>query len=409
MPQDRVVAVGGHESDDGRALRALLDARVPVVARGRALYRSVAALRERGERVCVVPMTLGRDPGLTADAARTLRALSEDEREGLVLAEPFGTADHLVGWLRAAATKVPAEEALLVTAPSGDPFADADLYRIARLVRQYGRHRTVEVALVGGDPDPAGGVRRCRLLGAEHVTLLPAAWVTPPVPDPSRCAAAGPLLTASAVAGVLEARARQAWERRERHGDDGLSRGLTADHTHGYAHSHGDGDGHAHDHGHGHGHGQGGGRPRTHGYGHGDGAGHELGRSHAHDHDYDHDHGHSHGGGHAQARGHGHAHGEGHGDGHRHGDDRAHGDDPAHGGGHGRGRPPGGSRERATGHSGAPEPRDPVRPAARGREPDEATAAPRALGAPHTTVPAHDGAAAPDADPHAPLLTRSIR
>ncbi|QEU88127.1 hypothetical protein [Streptomyces viridosporus] len=248
MSPGEVVAVGGHESDGGRALRGLLGPRVSCVSGGRELFRRVSALRARGEPVCVVPMTLGRDPELVADAARTLLALSAEDRAGTVLAEPFGTADHLVGWLRAAASRVAADKALLVTAPSGDPFVDADLFRIARLVRQYGRHRTVEVALIGGDPDPAEGVRRCRALGERRVVLLPAAWVTPRVPDPEHCEPGGPLLAAPAVAGVLDARVREAWERHDRLGDDGLSRGLRAAHDHGHAHTHGPG-GHAHTHG----------------------------------------------------------------------------------------------------------------------------------------------------------------
>ncbi|MFI8855619.1 cobalamin biosynthesis protein CbiX [Streptomyces prasinus] len=246
MLPGRVVAVGGHESDGGRAVRGLLGPQVPCVAGGRELFRCVSESRARGEPVCVVPMTLGRDPELVADAARTLLALSAEDRAGTVLAQPFGTAGHLVGWLRAAASRVAADKALLVAAPSGDPFVDADLFRIARLVRQYGRHRTVEVALIGGDPDPAEGVRRCRALGERHVVLLPAAWVTPPVPDPEHCASAGPLLPAPAVAGVLDARVREAWGRYDRFGDDGLSRGLSAAHDHGHAHSHGPG-GHAHE------------------------------------------------------------------------------------------------------------------------------------------------------------------
>ena len=38
---------------------------------------------------------------------------------------------------------------------SDDPFADAELFRRARLARQYGAPRLVEVAFDGGaDPDP---------------------------------------------------------------------------------------------------------------------------------------------------------------------------------------------------------------------------------------------------------------
>ena len=244
MTRGKVVAVGGHESDGGRALHGLLDPQVCRVAGGRELLHRVSAARARGEPVCVVPMTLGRDPELVADTARTLTALSAEDRAETVLAEPFGTADHLIGWLRAAATRVAMDKALLVTAPSGGPFADADLFRIARLVRQYGRHRTVEVALIGGDPDPGEGVRRCRALGAQRVVLLPASWVPPENPDPGHCEIGGPLLSAPAMAGVLDTRVRDGWERYDRFGDDGLSRALAAAPDHGHTHSHG----HAHDH-----------------------------------------------------------------------------------------------------------------------------------------------------------------
>ncbi|WP_431038303.1 sirohydrochlorin chelatase [Streptomyces sp. P6-2-1] len=242
MSSPTVVAVGGHESDGGRALRGLLAPEIACVAGGRPLHRCVSALRARGETVCVVPMTLGRDPELVADAGRTLLNLPAARRAGTLLARPFGTQDHLTGWLRSAATRVEADRAVLLTAPSGGPFTDADLFRIARLVRQYGRHRIVEVALTGGDPDPAEGVRRCRALGAENVVLLPAAWTLPVLPGVAHCAVSGPLLPAPAVAGVLRARVREAVERYARDGDDGVSRGIEAAHGHGYAHSHGPAD-----------------------------------------------------------------------------------------------------------------------------------------------------------------------
>ncbi|NEE43597.1 cobalamin biosynthesis protein CbiX, partial [Streptomyces sp. SID8455] len=169
---DRVIAVGGHESDGAAALAGVLGPEVTRVGGGRELVREVRSARAAGERVCVVPMTLGRDPSLVADAARTLLALDAGERAGTLLAEPFGTTAHLVGWLRTLANRVPDDRALLVTAPSGDPFSDADLFRTARLVGQYGRHRVVEVALLGGAPDLAEGVWRCRALGAPGAVVL---------------------------------------------------------------------------------------------------------------------------------------------------------------------------------------------------------------------------------------------
>ncbi|MFJ7051670.1 sirohydrochlorin chelatase [Streptomyces albidoflavus] len=279
MTGGRVIAVGGHESDGAAALTGVLGPEVVRVAGGRELVREVRSARADGERVCVVPMTLGRDPSLVADAARTLLALDASERAGTVLAEPFATTAHLVGWLRTLATRVPDDRALLVTAPSGDPFSDADLFRTARLVRQYGRHRTVEVALLGGDPGLAEGVRRCRALGAPRVVVLPAAWAVPEPTGVPHAEYGGPLLSGSAAAGVLASRVREAQDRYERSGDDGVKRALAADHDHGHAHSHGP-DGHDHDHDHGHDHGHG----HSYSHGHGDrhGPGPDPGGEHHH-------------------------------------------------------------------------------------------------------------------------------
>ncbi|ARF73101.1 cobalamin biosynthesis protein CbiX [Kitasatospora albolonga] len=261
-----VIAVCGHEAAHGQALAPLVDAGVSVVPNGRALFRSITEHARRGEEAVVVPMTLGRDPELVADTARTLRAVPAAERGTVVLAEPFGTAQHLTGWLRAAAGRVPEGSALLVTAPSGDPFEDAELYRIAALVRRHGPHPFVEVAFSGGDPDLAEGVRRCRLLGARRVALLPAAFVLPDVPGPAdvdRIPAgvdripvdrAGPLLSASALRRVLTERVTDARRRLREHGDDGIGAGLTAADNHGHSHTHPPGEGHSHSHSHGHTH-----------------------------------------------------------------------------------------------------------------------------------------------------------
>ncbi|MYQ75898.1 MULTISPECIES: sirohydrochlorin chelatase [unclassified Streptomyces] len=268
MAQDAaVIAVCGHEAAYGRALEGRLGPDVDVVPNGRALFRAAAARLRRGERVVVVPMTLGREPGLVADTARTLRAVPDAGRGAVLLAEPFGTAQHLVAWLRAAAGRVPADSALLVAAPSGDPFEDAELHRVAALVRRYGRHELVEVAFEGGDPDPAGGVRRCALLGAERVALLPASFaaVDPGGAGPVPVADAGPLVPDPALRRVLDERVADAHRRWDEHGDDGITTGLAAADHHGHAHTHPPGEGHGHSHGHEHGPAHG--HPHEHGPG----------------------------------------------------------------------------------------------------------------------------------------------
>ncbi|MFF9349173.1 cobalamin biosynthesis protein CbiX [Streptomyces sp. NPDC014734] len=282
----RVIAVCGHEAANGAALRGAVAPAVTVVTRGRELYRRVVAARRAGERCCVVPMTLGREPGLVADAARTLRALPAAERAGTLLAEPFGTPQHLIAWLRAAAVRVPATAALLVTAPSGDPFEDAELYRVASLVRRYGSHPVVEVAFGRGDPDPVEGVRRCRLLGASHVVLLPAAFALPDLPGvpDAGVECAGPPVSPAALARILAERVADAERRWAEHGDDGIDSGLSAADDHGHAHSHAVGEGHSHAHPPGAGHTHSHPRPQ------GDGHDHDHGRGHGHPHAHHHPH-----------------------------------------------------------------------------------------------------------------------
>ncbi|MCY0928970.1 cobalamin biosynthesis protein CbiX [Streptomyces sp. H27-H1] len=233
------VLAGGHEG--GAAAGA--------VHPGRPLAEAVrAALAASPEPVCVVPMTLGRDPGLIADCARALRWLGREAGPGrLALAPPFATVDHLTAWLRTAALKAvreaPDTSAVLVTAPAAGPFEDADLFRVARLVRQYGQHRWVEVAFDGGDPDLAEGVERCRRLGADQVAMIRAAFCGPALVPTG--VDTGPLLSDAATAQVVRARVQEALHRLS-HGQDGIAEGLDAEHGHGYAHSHGPSGGHDH-------------------------------------------------------------------------------------------------------------------------------------------------------------------
>ncbi|MFI1583700.1 sirohydrochlorin chelatase [Embleya sp. NPDC020630] len=250
----RVIVVCGRESGQGADLRELAGPDTSVVTPGRELHRALAT-RPSGQYAVVVPMTLGREPGLVAETARTVRALPPKSREGVAVAEPFGTTDHLVGWLRAAANAVAQDAALLVIAPSGDPYEDAELDRAAYLVRRNGRHRLVETALIGGDPDVAEGLRRCVLLGARRIAVLPASFAAAPLPsavDGVPVSDAGPLLCPAALAAVLAARVRTARHRLRDHGDDGVGRALGAADGFGLGHTHGLGDEHHHDHGGGH-------------------------------------------------------------------------------------------------------------------------------------------------------------
>jgi hypothetical protein len=249
---EALVLVGGHESRDGRALATLaawpeLLGQPPlrVTAAGRPLAAAIGQKAgTQGFRgpVVVVPMTLGRDPRLVSDTARTVRWVARDRPAGTVaLAEPFGTPDHLVSWLRAACRKRSPDEAILIAAAAADPFDDAELHRIAALVRIFGTHRLVEVALLTPDDHALqDGVERCRRLGAERVAVVPADFGTP-------AGAAAPLLAPVAVASVISARVAQACRRLVERGEDGVNAALAADHHHGFAHAHD----HSHDqHGH---------------------------------------------------------------------------------------------------------------------------------------------------------------
>ncbi|MEY9886527.1 sirohydrochlorin cobaltochelatase [Catenulispora sp. MAP5-51] len=237
-----VVIVGGHEG--GATVEV-----EPLAERG-PLFRSASArqpldevVRQALDRtdlpVCVVPMTLGRDPQLVADAARTLMVVADGAAAGRVfLAEPFGTATLLTGWLRVAVAQVadPVQAkdlAVVLTAKAANKFDDAELFRIAHLVRVQAEVPWVEVALRGGDPSLAEVLERCEQLGAARVAVIPADFGPGSgVPRP-RVIDGGPLLNPSMISGMLATRVGEALARLSR-GDDGIAAGLDADHDHGH-------------------------------------------------------------------------------------------------------------------------------------------------------------------------------
>ncbi|WP_127572101.1 sirohydrochlorin chelatase [Georgenia faecalis] len=263
-----LVLVGGHESAEGADLSPYLDA-LPgavVTSPGRSLHNRVSALLSTGEQgapVVVLPMTWGRDPVMVADTAKTLRWLRSQHGPGrLVLGDAFGTIDHLVALLRRAATQTAAHQpgaGLVIAARAANPFDDAELHRVAHLVRTYGTGTEIEPACIAEPADLERAVRRSRALGSDVLVVVPAGFARtcPEVDALPGVTFYGPLMSERAAAQVVHQRLTAAVHRLG-HGDDGIATGLLADHGHGYAHSHGlDGE-HPHPHEHPHDH------PHTH-------------------------------------------------------------------------------------------------------------------------------------------------
>jgi hypothetical protein len=235
-----VVIVGGHEDGARVALDPLVE-HGPVLRAGsprKPLEEAVnQALESTDQPVCVVPMTLGRDPLLVADTARTLMSLSGGAAAGRVmLAEPFGNATLLTGWLRVAVASVvgqhdKTELAVLLTANAANRFDDAELFRIAHLVQVQEGLPWVEVAFRGGQPNPAEGVERCEQLGARQVAVISADFGSATDSPLPKVIDGGDLLTPATVSGMLLTRIAGAMLKLSQ-GDDGIAAGLDADHLH---------------------------------------------------------------------------------------------------------------------------------------------------------------------------------
>ena len=236
-----VVIVGGHEDGARVAVDSLVEyGPLMRAAAPQQLEETVRqALDSSDLPVCVVPMTLGRDPRLVADTARTLTSLTRGAAaRRVVLAEPFGNATLLTGWLRVAVAGVARQYggtdlAMLLTANAANRFDDAELFRIAHLVKVQDGVPWLEVAFNGGDPDLAEGVDRCVRLGARRVAMVPSDFE--PVTDTPMpgVIVGGPLLAPTAISGMLATRVAGAMLKLSR-GDDGIAAGLDADHGHGH-------------------------------------------------------------------------------------------------------------------------------------------------------------------------------
>ncbi|SDC14355.1 hypothetical protein SAMN05216410_1265 [Sanguibacter gelidistatuariae] len=244
----RIVLVAGHEAGGGADLddyAAALTGAV-VTGAGRQLHNVVTSiLGVAGTRVVVVPMTFGRNPTMVADAAKTLRWLADGDGRGRVaLAASFGTLDHLTAWLRKAANETVARSpgaAVVLAARRANPFDDAELHRVAHLVRTHGAGNEVEVSCTNTGAAVAGTLERLRLLGWDEAVIVPAGFARTYDAELSGALGGarfyGPLMSENAVLNVITDRVRAA-DHDLSHGRDGIAAGLEADHGHGYAHSH---------------------------------------------------------------------------------------------------------------------------------------------------------------------------
>ncbi|MFN3600858.1 MAG: sirohydrochlorin chelatase [Dietzia sp.] len=254
----RIVAAVGPEAEQ------MPDLGIPSAPPGRGLSDLVMAEGESGDLVVVVPMTFGRAPAVIADCARTLRDVrGRADGAQLALAAPLGDATMLVTRLRAAIRRYsPGDtvgaESVLVVSPSIDPFADAELFRLARLARQYGRPGLVEVAFHGGsepDPDLAGGLARLDALDGGRPLLVSATLAPAPVTGRELPGEGEYLLGPAVLRSVIDTRVREAVHRLDHGTDgstgaDGIDAALDAEDGHGYAHSHVAADGSVYTHSH---------------------------------------------------------------------------------------------------------------------------------------------------------------
>lgn len=259
----RIILVAGHEASGGNDLDVVVQ-HLPgalVTAAGRPLHNTIsAALRTPGVSVVVLAMTFGRNPTMVADTAKTLRWLADGDGRGRVaLAAPFGTLDHLTAWLRKAANEIAArspDSAVVIAARRSNPFDDAELHRVAHLVRTHGAGNEVEVSCTDTDAEVSGSLARLRLLGWDEAVVVPAGFARTFDAELPGARFYGPLMSVDAVLKVVADRVRAAGHDLS-HGRDGIAAGLEADHGHGYAHSHAfeldaGASGHAHPHTHPH-------------------------------------------------------------------------------------------------------------------------------------------------------------
>ncbi|MDO4910197.1 MAG: hypothetical protein Q3972_00450 [Corynebacterium sp.] len=187
----------------------------------------------------LLPFHTGRDATLESDLARAASWISKTR--AVYVAEAVGDATTTLAALRGHFRNLAAGQKGLVVATAVDPFADAELFRLARLAWVNGNAAEIGVAFEGAYPSVAEW----------EATHGPASMIVRA--DFSETAPGQlALWSPSQLRVLIERRVTTALHRGRDHGDNGIERAIMRDHDHGFAHSHGED--HSHEHGHGHSH-----------------------------------------------------------------------------------------------------------------------------------------------------------
>ena len=253
-----------------------------VTSTGTELRSTLADLgREDTENlhIVVMPMTSGRNLPLIADTAKTCQWFKRNHSNvRIALAAPPLGATTTLAFLRATLRReTSADDIAVICSAAIDPFADAELFRIARLAWTHSSGADVVVAFDDVYPSVSQTLAPYKAT-LDDESLRPTRRSTVIRADLQTAENQKPLITSTALATAISQSAKTALHLLQSHDDDGIEAALLADHEHGYAHSHGEEDG---GHGHSHGH--------VHGHGH-----HHHGHVHGHSHGHGHNHHHHH-------------------------------------------------------------------------------------------------------------------
>jgi sirohydrochlorin cobaltochelatase len=144
------------------------------------VHEAWSALADRGHRtMAAVPLVLVAAGHAKGDIPAALeREVRRDPATGFVFGRPLGphpVLQEILAERIAAAGGVDSDTAvLLVGRGSTDPDANAEVCKVARLLQEGRSYAFVEPAFVSlAQPDVAGGLARCRALGARRIVVAP--------------------------------------------------------------------------------------------------------------------------------------------------------------------------------------------------------------------------------------------